>query len=105
MQIPEPILNECFIMWIEFGPTLGTALEPRIKEKFPEFSEDEIKYIVNQCVAAREMGHNEAMDLLYKNNELPSYEDYKALLKSKFTWLSEENISRLYSQSCYIAMK
>lgn len=94
-------------MWIAFGPTLGLPLAPRIKEKFSSLTDSEIKRIVKACEKARKMAYKFVSDrgaMIHASSQKLQTEfvDY---IKSEFDWMDAKNISQLYSQSCYIAMK
>ena len=100
-------INVCFLMWIEFGPTLGAPLDPRIKKKFPEFTTIEISQYAKECVSARNLGHKFVYDKGVMVFESPKKmnEEFVQFIKSKHNWMNDENIQHLYSQSCYYAMK
>lgn len=94
-------------MWIDFGPTLGAPLEPRIKNKYPEFTTKEISQYSKECVSARTRGHKFVYDKALMVLESPKKlnEEFVQFMKSKYTWMNDENIKHLYSQSCYYSMK
>lgn len=100
-------INVCFLMWIEFGPTLGAPLEPRIKKKYPEFNTKEISRYAKECATARNIGHKFVYDKGSMILESPKKlnEEFVQFMKSKYSWMNDENIAHLHSQSCYYSMK
>jgi len=107
MKTDASMLNVCLKMWIDFGPTLGMPLEPRIKERYSRLTESEIKSIAKTCDKARTSAYKfvndrAALILSSPQNLQTQFEQY---MKSQFDWMDAKNISQLYSQSCYVAMK
>lgn len=94
-------------MWIAFGPTLGLPLAPRIKEKFSTLTDSEIKRIVKECEHARKMGYKFVNDrgAMIQNASQKLQTEFVQYIKAEFNWMDDKNITHLYSQSCYIAMK
>ncbi len=107
MTTDASILNVCLKMWIEFGPTFGMPLEPRIRERYKGLAESEIISIAKTCDKARASAYKfvndrAALILSSPQNLQTQFEQY---VKFQFDWIDAKNISQLYSQSCYIAMK
>lgn len=107
MKTDTVILNTCLEMLIAFGPTLGMPLEPRIKERYNGLTQSEIKSIAKTCDKARTSAYKfvndrAALILSSPQNLQTQFEQY---MKSQFDWMDAKNLSQLYSQSCYIAMK
>lgn len=94
-------------MLIAFGSTLGLPLAPRIKEKFSALTDSEIKRIVKTCEMARKMGYKFVNDrgAMIQDSSHKLQTEFVDYIKSEFNWMDAKNISQLYSQSCYIAMK
>ena len=107
MKTDAAILNSCLEMLIAFGPTLGMPLEPRIEERYKGLAESEIKSIAKTCDKARTSAYKfvndrAALILSSPQNLQTQFEQY---MKFQFDWMDEKNLTQLYSQSCYIAMK
>jgi hypothetical protein len=101
------ILNVCFEMCIAFGPTLGLPLAPRIKEKFSLLTDSEINRIVKECEHARKKGYKFVNDrgAMIHTSSQKLHTEFVHYIKSECDWMDDNNISHLYSQSCYVAMK
>lgn len=107
MKTDASIVNVCLKMWIDFGATLGMPLAPLIKERYSRLTESEIKSIVKTCVKARTSAYRFVNDraalILSSPQNLQS--QFEQHMLSQFDWIDANNLSQLYSQGCYIAMK
>lgn len=94
-------------MWIEFGLTLGMPLQPRIKERYKDLAESEIKSIAKTCDKARTSAYKFVNDraALILSSPRKLQTQFEQYMKSQFDWIDDKNIAQLYSQSCYVAMK
>jgi len=108
MDIDEKILNFGLMLSMEFGENWLTDISTRLKEKFPELSDAESK----DCNTFLQSINTYAHDFVRKNPvkkgnqiSLMCATQFKDKLSTKYNWISQNNLSKLYSQSCYYALK
>lgn len=96
------LFNQAFEVFKEFGPNRLIPRDQRLKEKFPDLSDDEISDLIQSFTEIE--GY--AFDLGFKVNlkEL-SYEDGKHQLAEKYPALDEERVSGTFYQAMYFSCK
>lgn len=109
MTLSDDILNVGLKLAMEFGPDFLKPINERLKHNFPELTDLELEMCNKFSYETANFGH----DLVYRSwegiHDPEIYRklnaDFKSQIKSKFEWMSEDNINRLFSQSCYFASK
>tara|TARA_R110002051_G_scaffold319870_2_gene404420 strand:- start:20 stop:301 length:282 start_codon:yes stop_codon:yes gene_type:complete len=91
-----------------FGENWLADIDKRLSEKHPELSESDLRKADKLC---RKITKN-ANDFVSKNPikkegkiTFVDSSDFKTYILNQHSWINEENLNRLYSQSCYYAMK
>jgi len=108
MQKPAEILNVAHDLSMEFGENFLQPVNSRLQEKYPHLQEPELSEYNMICKAVNNAGNDYVYDNITTENgspRFPDYEKYKTYMLKLYSWISEENLSRLFSQSCYFAMK
>lgn len=108
MVFSKEILNIALYMSMEFGANWLKPINERLNKNYPEISSENLEKINSICKEVNKF----ANDYVYKSgtviNKEISFVDFnifKDIILLKYNWISESNLSRLYSQSCYYAMK
>lgn len=108
MDLSKEILNVALDMSMEFGENWLKPINERLHKKYPEISFDDLEKINSICKEVNKF----ANDYVYESgtviNQEISFVDFNIFkddILLKYNWISENNLSRLYSQSCYYAMK
>ena len=108
MEFSKEILNIALDMSMEFGENWLKPINDRLHKKYPEISSEDLEAINSICKEVNKF----ANDYVYKSgsviNKEISFVDFKKFkvdILLKYIWISESNLSHLYSQSYYYAMK
>lgn len=108
MTLPDLILNDGLKLHMEFGENWQTDIDSRLSKKYSELSESDLRKADDLC---RKIAKN-ANDFVRKNPvkkegkiEFIDSSSFKTYMLNQYNWINEENLSQLYSQSCYYAMK
>lgn len=109
MELSKDISNYGLELAMEFGPNFLKPIQGRLKTKFPELSMNALDKCNTSSFKTKNIGH----DYVYKNwkgiSDQESHEKvskaFKIHMKTTFDWISDENLNRLFSQSCYFASK
>ena len=111
-MINHEIINVGLEMAMEFGSNYGKPINERLKKKYADLKEDEINGYNSLCQAAMSRGHQyiyNSLEALFDKCETITEAELKNQLAENmqdgFSWISESNLSRLFSQSCYYAWK
>ena len=108
MIFTDQILNDGLELSMEFGENWLTDTDTRLSDKYPELSQSDLRKADKLFRKITKNANN-----FVSKNPIKKYgkvtfidsSDFKTYLLNKYSWINEENLSRLYSQSCYYAMK
>ncbi len=104
----EPaILNVALELAMTFGEDWLKPVQPRLSNRYPDLSRKELDQYDAQCREVMELGQQQAPDCWRKagvkrNDGLKLF---RAAVHARFPWVSNENLTHLYSQGCYYAWK
>ena len=108
MDFSKEMLNIALDMSLEFGENWLKPIHKRLHKKYPEMFSENLERINSLCKEVNKV----ANDYVYKSGSVVNkeisfvdFEKFKDYILLKYNWISECNLSRLYSQSCYYAMK
>ncbi|WP_313100714.1 hypothetical protein [Epilithonimonas sp.] len=108
MNFSEEILNTALAMSMEFGENWLKPIHERINKKYPNISSEDLDKLNSICKKVNQFANN----YVYRggsviNGEIKfvDYNQFKNDILLKYNWISEDNLSHLYSQSCYYARK
>lgn len=108
MILSDRILNDGLELHMEFGENWLTDIDNRLSEKHSELSEFDLREADKLCRKIAKISN----DFISKNPikkdgkvVFLDYSEFKTYILNKYGWVNERNLSQLYSQSCYYAMK
>lgn len=108
MTLSDQILNDGLELNMEFGENWLVDIDKRLSKKYPQLSESDLRKTDTLC---RKIAKN-ANDFVSRNPIIKEGKvtfvdssDFKTYMLNQYNWINELNLSRLYSQSCYYAMK
>ena len=85
---------------MEWGADWLKPTQPRLKVLFPALSENQLNDYDAAARAAMTFGH----EYVYDRPDC-EYEQCAIAVRARFPWVSDENLSRVYSQGMYYARK
>ncbi len=106
-KLPDDLLNDGLQLSMEFGENWLTDIGDRLKSKYPQLTVD-----LKKCEFLCRKINKHAHDFLRENpvrnkNEIGfiDFPEFHSLIKAKYSWIDDTNLRKLYSQSCYYALK
>jgi hypothetical protein len=106
------IYNKGLDYAMEFGSNWLQPIQSRLSEKYINLSNDELNHFDKVCRKAMNDGHkfiyNRLAKLYEKQKKISQShleEEFKDFITNRYNWMSNKNISRLFSQSLYYTMK
>lgn len=102
VPVPPDLFDQAFEIWQEFGPQRRRPVEQRWRERLPALDRQDHGEVAERCRAVEAGAFDFATAML--NGELAEA-DAVARLRASFPDLTEERVSRAWSQSCYFASK
>ena len=108
MNFSEEILNTALEMSMEFGENWLKPIHERLHKKYPDISSEDLDKLNSICKKVNQFANN----YVYKGGsvingeiEFVNFNQFKKDILLKYSWITENNLSHLYSQSCYYARK
>lgn len=108
MELTTTLLNDGLKLTLEFGENWLCNNSNRLSEKFPSLTQVEL----NNCTKLFRSVNTYAHDFIRKNplkkgNDFTfiDFDHFEAAVLTKYEWINVENLEKLYSQSCYYALK
>ncbi len=92
-------------MAMEFGEHWLEPIQSRLAEKFPDRSSAELDEYNAICKSIMESSNKLVSSLIQKEGEETKYKKWKATILRSYPWINKKNLSRLFSQGMYYAMK
>lgn len=100
----DATLNVGFHLAMEWGEDWLMPIQPRLKKLRPELSQKQLNECNKICQEAMRRGHE--LVIQYIGPTLDSdFEGWSSEMQEVYSWISDENLSRCFSQGCYYAMK
>jgi hypothetical protein len=101
MPLPDSELQRALHEYQECGEKLRISKQIRISELLPQRTENEIDEILRTC----KLVEDESLDIAcaVRDHRLSPEEAVKKI-KRKFPFMSQENLSRTYSQAMYYCL-
>jgi len=108
----EAILNAGLDMAMEFGEDFRKPIQERLARKYSDLSPEQLDHYNSECTTAMHAGNQFVNDLLENlsgsGRTIPEPQlksQLKSFMTPRYTWINQDNLDRLYSQSCYFAFK
>ena len=106
------ILNAGLDMAMEFGEFFRQPIQSRLSKKYSSLTAEQLDHYNSVCTSAMQSGFNFVDSILAPlaaSQQTISEANLKKQLfhhmKSNYPWISQDNLDRLYNQSCYFAFK
>ena len=108
MHYSEEVKNRALSLSMEFGKFWLMDIQERLSKEFPRLSPANLNSLNKTCKGINKL----AQDFIRNNpvkkeneiNFMP-FERFQKYLVKNHPWISHENVTKLYSQSCYYARK
>ncbi len=108
MEFNQKIANYGLKLSMECGENWLKPIHERFNKKYPQLLPIELEQYNKLCKEVNTYANDFILKNPVKINEkltfLP-FKDFKQEILKKYTWISEDNLKHLYSQSCYYAWK
>ena len=108
MDFSKEILNVALNMSMEFGENWLKPIHERLHKKYPEISSEDLEKINLICKEVNKFANDYVYESGLVINQEISFVDFNIFkddILLKYSWISKNNLNRLYNQSCYYAMK
>jgi hypothetical protein len=107
LQLPsqEALLNEGLHLAMEWGEDWLAPIQKRLAARHPALSKDELDEVNAICQDAMRFGHGVVYDLFSKSGMETMPEDFEPAMIARYPWVNSKNLSRLFSQGMYYALK
>ena len=100
----ESLLNDGLEIALEWGPNLSKPYGPRLAERHPELTQEQLAEVEKLCKGAMDFGHNLVYQLASKSG-VSNIEGFDPAMKARYPWASAKNLSMILSQGRYYAWK
>ncbi len=107
MKMKEDILNAGLALALEWGENWLQPIQERLHRQCPKLGEAELDEYNTTCREAMDFGHNHVPDCWRQSGEdqKKAYSLWEQEMKSRYPWISKDNLSHTFSQGCYYAWK
>ena len=100
------ILNTGLEMALEWGENFGKPIGPRLAERYPSLSEQQLNDYGEICKKVKSLGFDLIYELYPKSSPKGSIGgDWRQEVLKQYPWVSEDNLSHIYTQGCYYAWR
>jgi hypothetical protein len=103
---PE-ILNVGLDLAMEWGPNWLAAIQPRLAERHPALSAEELDAYEAACRTAMNWGHAQVPEHWHAagGDQDNAFRRFEGAVRERYHWISEKNLAHLFSQGSYYAWK
>jgi len=108
MTLSDHVFNDGLELHMEFGENWLTDIDDRLSKKHPHLSKSELRNMDRLCRRIAKLANDFVRKNIVVKDGKPTFidsSDFKTYLLNEYEWINKANLSRLYSQSCYYAMK
>jgi hypothetical protein len=108
MTKSDQILNDGLELHLEFGENWLTDIDDRLSKRHPHLSESDLRNTDKLCRKIAKFANDLIRKTPVVKDGKPNFmdsSDFKTHLLNEYDWINKVNLSKLYSQSCYYAMK
>lgn len=100
----DTTLNLGFDLAMEWGHDWLRPIQSRLKKLRPDLSSKQLRECNEICQATMKDGHLLVCNFIRTGADIDQ-DGWTAEMRTKYPWMSEENLDRCFSQGCYYAMK
>ena len=105
-MLDQEILNAGLDLAMEWGENWLQPIQDRLAKKYPRLSKTQLDEYNATCQAAMKFGHDYVYELVTQQGaDRVSSEEFERIMLAQYSWVSSGNLSRLFSQGMYYAMK
>ncbi len=108
MELSKRTLNSGLSFSMEFGKNWLVDIQERLLNENLELTTLELDFCNKLCKKVNKCAHDYVSKNPIKGNKEISFMEFSQFakfIKSKYEWIDDENLSHLYNQSCYYALK
>ncbi len=108
MNLSDNILNLGLKLSMEFGENWLLPVSERLSKLNPALTQKELADCNEICKKVNELAHRIVSENPVRNGtdiQFMDFAKFKDDVLGRYNWISDENLRRLYSQSCYYALK
>jgi hypothetical protein len=107
VELDPAILNLGLGLSMAFGPDWLKPIQSRLAALHPELSPAELDAYESACRAAMDLGHAQvpAHWNAAAGDQAAAFRLFERAVLERHPWISEKNLSHLFSQGCYYAWK
>src|ERR1017187_9215139 len=101
------VLNKGLDFAMEFGANWLRPTQGRLLAQFPGLSQAELDDYDRVCREAMKFGHSQLVVCWReaRSEQLQAFEFFRRDVLARYPWVSDPNLSHLFSQGCYYAFK
>lgn len=97
------ILNTALRLALEWGENWLQPVQSRLAKHYPQLSPAELDSYNDTVQKAMRFGWEEVENL--RKIDRAFYPQWEATVLQVYPWITEENLSHMFSQGCYYALK
>jgi len=103
----DDVLSEGIEMAMEFGKNWLQPIQGRLQVRYPGLSAEELELYNSTSQQAMRRGHQVVPSCFRdaRGQQGPAYRAFSQVMRADYPWLTEGNLSHLFSQGCYYAWK
>ena len=108
MKLTKDVLNVGLALSLEFGENWLVAIDDRLTARYSGLTKLEVRECDTICKQVSRMAHNFVRENPIKNSTKVEFVDFIVFRKfmiETYDWIHDANLNKLYSQSCYYALK
>jgi len=101
----ETLLNDGLELAMDWGESWLAPIQERLRQQHGYLSGEELDQLNEVCQAAMKFGHETAYELIQTQGADVDALTFASTVRGRYSWITEENLSRLQRQSLYYAWK
>lgn len=106
-RLDERTLNLGLGLAMEFGDEWLRPIQQRLARQLPDLEQSQLDACDRTCREVMKLGHERAVECVGdgKRSQEEAFRLFAATISASYPWVSDANLSRLFSQGCYYAYK
>lgn len=105
MNLSDTVKNTGLHLAMEWGPDFLKPIQGRLALRYPELSAAELDEANRICQEAMRFGHSEVEKLAVAHQFNVNKAEFALVMQQAWPWVDASNISGLFNQGMYYAMK
>ncbi len=99
------MLNIALDLALEWGEDWLEPVQSRLTKHYPQLSAEELDIYNDTVQKVMRFGWEAIEGLDFMNASKAAFEQFKGKVLQTYPWITEKNLSHMFSQSCYYALK